>query len=133
MHKWCRSISQEHRLAGPFPKSLIPSAHISPFGVIPKSHQPGKWRLIVNLSYPNGFSVNDSIPRELCSISYVTIDDAIQNIVELGLIGQGRHKKCIPINTSAPGRSPLACYGMGWYAVNRYLPPVWSEVSSEAV
>ena len=26
--------------------------HTSPFGPIPKQHQPGKWRLIVNLSFP---------------------------------------------------------------------------------
>lgn len=75
---------KEGRLAGPFPKSLVPSAHISPFGVIPKSNQPGKWRLIVNLSHPSGYSVNDAIPKELCSISYVTIDDATKRIVELG-------------------------------------------------
>ena len=25
--------------------------HVNRFGVIPKSHQPGKWRLIVDLSY----------------------------------------------------------------------------------
>ena len=60
---------QEHRLSGPFPKTLIPSAHISPFGVIPMSHQSGKWHLFVKLSHPNGNSVNDAIPQELCSIS----------------------------------------------------------------
>ena len=37
----------QHRIAGPFRKSTIPQAHISRFGVIPKSHQPNKWRLIV--------------------------------------------------------------------------------------
>ena len=79
---------QEHRLAGPFPKSLIPSAHISPFGVIPKSHQPDKWRLIVNLSHPNNYNVNDAIPKELCSISYVTIDDAIQNMGRNALLAK---------------------------------------------
>ena len=38
----------------------------------------------MNLSHPRGYSVNDAIPKELCSISYVTIDDAIQKIVKLG-------------------------------------------------
>ena len=68
-----------------FVKSLIPSAHVSPFGVIPKSHQPGKWCLIVNLSHPSGHSVNDAIPTEPFSITYISIDDAIQKTVDLGL------------------------------------------------
>ena len=43
-----------HRLAGPFKPLDIPNAHISRFGVIPKNHQPNKWRLIVDLSHPSG-------------------------------------------------------------------------------
>ena len=38
----------------------------------------------MNLSHPHGYSVNDAIPKELCSISYITIDDATRRIVELG-------------------------------------------------
>ena len=37
------------RLAGPFNHLPIPSLQVSPFGVIPKNHQPGKWRLIRSL------------------------------------------------------------------------------------
>ena len=33
--------------------------HISSFSVILKRQQPGKWRLIVDLSAPHGFSVNE--------------------------------------------------------------------------
>ena len=73
-----------HRIAGPFKKELIPVAHINRFGVIPKHHQPNKWRLIVDLSYPAGHSVNDGIPKALCGLSYITIDNAIQKILELG-------------------------------------------------
>ena len=74
----------EGRVAGPFNRSLAPSVHINRFGVIPKSHQPNKWRLIVDLSFPAHKSVNDGIPKELCSMSYVTIDDAIQKIISMG-------------------------------------------------
>ncbi len=35
----------------------------SPFGVIPKKGKPGKWQLIVNLSAPEGASVNDGIDK----------------------------------------------------------------------
>ena len=41
--------------------------HYSRFGVIPKNHQPDKWRLIIDLSHPKNYSVNDGIPKDLCS------------------------------------------------------------------
>ena len=72
------------RMSGPYPISLCPDVHVSRFGVIPKTHQPGKWRLITDLSHPQGHSINDGIPPHLCSLSYVTIDDAIWNILQLG-------------------------------------------------
>ena len=52
--------------------------------MIPKPHQPGKWQLIVDLSHPKGNSVNDGIPPELCSLRYVSVDDAVKVIVALG-------------------------------------------------
>ena len=41
---------------------------ISPIGIIPKSSQPGKFRLIVDLSAPQGACVNEGITSELCSL-----------------------------------------------------------------
>ncbi len=41
----------------------------------PKKHQPGKWRLIADLSYPEGKSVNDAIDKRLCSLSLVSMQD----------------------------------------------------------
>ena len=57
---------------------------VSPFGVIPKCHAPNKWRLIVDLSSPTGSSVNDGISKELCSLSYVSVDTIAKQIVSLG-------------------------------------------------
>ena len=74
----------QHRVIGPLPKAAVPKAHISRFGVIPKRHTPNKWRLIVDLSHPPGRSVNDGIPKTLCSLSYVTVDTAIQYILQMG-------------------------------------------------
>jgi len=71
------------RVVGPFPPRAIPHVHISRFGVIPKGHT-GKWRLIVDLSHPQDHSVNDGIPKSLCSLKYVTIDEAIKGIIQLG-------------------------------------------------
>ena len=74
----------EHRVAGPFHKADIPDAHISGFGVISKQHKPNKWRLIMDHFHPVELSVNDGIPKELCSLSYITVDTAINHIIELG-------------------------------------------------
>ncbi|XP_065917618.1 uncharacterized protein [Dysidea avara] len=68
------------RVAGPFQKSSVPQAHVSRFGVIPKHHQPNKWRLIVDLSHPTSGSINAGIPKELCSLKYITVDSAIDQI-----------------------------------------------------
>lgn len=40
--------------------------------------------MIVDLSYPNGRSVNDCIPSEVCSLRYPSVDDAVQFILSLG-------------------------------------------------
>ncbi|XP_065884002.1 uncharacterized protein [Dysidea avara] len=72
------------RVAGPFQQSLVPHTHLSRFGVIPKNHQPNKWRLIVDLSHPVDGSVNGGIPKGLCSLKYITIDSAIDQIKQIG-------------------------------------------------
>ena len=57
---------------------------MSLFGVIPKKHRKDKWQLIVALSSPKGFSVNDAIPQDLCSVAYSSVDDAVQPACTLG-------------------------------------------------
>ena len=52
------------------------TVHVSPIGLIPKGGQPGKFRLIVDLSSPHGASVNDGIDPDLCSLSYFSVDEA---------------------------------------------------------
>ena len=49
-----------------------------------KKHQPGKWRLITDLSYPEGTSVNDAIDPALCSLSYITVDQVALRALSLG-------------------------------------------------
>ena len=71
------------RVIGPI-SDKISGVQINKFGVIPKNHQPGKWRIIVDLSSPDKASVNDGISQELCSLSYVSVDDAVRQILELG-------------------------------------------------
>lgn len=45
--------------------------HCSPFGVIPKQNRPNKWRLIVDLSAPDGHSINDGIDKDLASLAVI--------------------------------------------------------------
>lgn len=71
-------------IAGPFQKVLIPQAHITRFGAIPKHHQPNKWRLIIDLSHSTSGSINAGIPKELCSLKYITVDSAIDHIKRTG-------------------------------------------------
>ena len=59
---------EKGRVAGPYSMPPIPNLHISRFGIIPKKYQPGKWRLILDLSSPAGHSVNDGIPKESFSV-----------------------------------------------------------------
>ena len=60
------------------------SIHTSKFGVIPKKHAPGKWRLIVDLSSPDNHSVNDGIDPALTSLSYTRIEQVVQTVLDLG-------------------------------------------------
>ena len=71
------------RLLGPFKRGTLPHVQVSPFGVIPKS-EPGKWRLILDLCSPTGNSVNDGIAKELCSLSYTTVDDIAVSVQKCG-------------------------------------------------
>ena len=67
------------RIIGPLEPVLAQKVHTSPFGVIPKCHSPGKWRLILDLSNPLGSSVNGGINPELCSLSYIPVDDVARS------------------------------------------------------
>ena len=80
-------LSQEctaGRVLGPLPPSTAQNIHTNRFGVIPKKRQPGKWRLILDLSFPPGQSVNDGISKDSCSLQFTTVDDAARLIAQLG-------------------------------------------------
>ena len=71
------------RILGPFERSFVPTVHLNRLGAVPKS-TPGKYRLIVDLSYPSGGSVNDGITGSFCSLSYVSVESAAQTVLRLG-------------------------------------------------
>ncbi len=60
------------------------AVHCSPIGIIPKPHQPGKYRLIIDLSAPLGSSVNDGISPDLCSLHYSSVEQAVSLVKSCG-------------------------------------------------
>ncbi len=71
------------RIAGPFNSLPIPNLVLSPIGLVPKKEE-GNYRLIHDLSYPKGNSVNEGIPREFCTVQYETLDTVTAHILACG-------------------------------------------------
>ena len=72
------------RLLGPLPPQLARLCHTSPIGLIPKPHQPGRWRLIVGLSSPHDGSVNNAISIDHCRMHYASVLHAAAMVRQLG-------------------------------------------------
>ena len=71
------------RILGPVDAAMH-ALQVNRFGVIPKGHNSGKWRFIVDLSHPEGASVNDGIDPSLCSLSYTSVDWAAKLVIAAG-------------------------------------------------
>jgi len=72
-------------------KANLPSARrnmsvlvINRLGCIPKKYRPDKWRVITDLSHPQGCSVNVTIDPNLCSLSYISVDEVARVAMSLG-------------------------------------------------
>ena len=70
------------RVFGPTSVPPLENVQLSRFGVIPK--KDGGWRLILDLSFPCGHSVNDGINKEEFTLTYSKVSDAISLIVKTG-------------------------------------------------
>ena len=68
------------RVTGLFTSPPYPDLH----EVIPKSNQPHKWCLILNLSLPEGHSVSDGILKPPFSVQYVMVDSIFEGIMARG-------------------------------------------------
>ena len=73
------------RVAGPFSKPPFPNFQVSPIGLVPKKHSD-KFRTIFHLSFPKSgdTSINHFISKEDHSLQYITIDNTIAGILQLG-------------------------------------------------
>ena len=72
------------QIIGPFSEDIILDFHISHMGVIPNGRTPGRWRLITDLSFPPGASVNDGIDPELCSLQYTSVEKVARMAHKVG-------------------------------------------------
>ena len=82
--EYLRNETAKGNVLGPFSRDTLSDVHTNRFGVIPKPHQHNKWRLITDLSSPAGASVNDAIDPSLCSLSYISVDQAANAAMQLG-------------------------------------------------
>ena len=62
VHQYLAGECAEGRVVGPLDSRDYRMVHTSPIGVIPKGTL-GKWRMIIDLSSPEGSSVNDGIDK----------------------------------------------------------------------
>ena len=112
------------RVFGPVAHMPLPNLQVSRFGVIPK--KDGAWRLILDLSFPFGHSVNDGINKEEFTLTYSKVSDAIALIIKAGrgaLMGKVDIKsayRIIPVHPS--DRHLLGMFWHGSYYVDLTLP-----------
>ena len=70
-------------MIGPLQPASHPGIITSHMAIVPKN-TPGKFWVIIDLSSPEGHSVNDHIHRELTHVAYSSIDDAALLMQYLG-------------------------------------------------
>ena len=80
-------------MCGPFSSPPLEGLHRNRIKVIPKPREAGQpaatsttddYRLIVDLSYPYGKSINDGIPDEFAKVSYTSLGSIIDKLIASG-------------------------------------------------
>ena len=98
------------------------TSNVTPWVWSPKNHFT-EWRTIYHLSYLEGDSINDYIPKDPYSLQYVRVDDAISIIKSLG---QGSFMAKTVLKSAfrlIPGNwNLLGIYQQNQYYVDLYLP-----------
>ena len=120
-------LAKEVSLGRVFGPTSIPPTNnlqVNRFGVIPK--KDGGWRLILDLSFPFGHSVNDGINKDEFTLTYSKVSDAISLIIKAGrgaLMGKVDIKsayRIIPVHPS--DRYLLGTCWQGDYYLDLALP-----------
>lgn len=74
----------EGRILGPFDPAYYPQIRTNHFGVIPKSHQGSGDLRMVDMSLPEGSSVNDGMHEPPYSLSYITVTYGARGVALFG-------------------------------------------------
>ena len=94
----------------------------------------GKWRLIVDMSHPEGSSVNDGVKKSWYSLSYATVTDAAHGITAYGkaatlILLSKMHTECpgSPRGQAADGDA------VGGIVVRRHSLPIRLTFSTQDI
>ena len=91
--KYLEKETSAHRIVGPFKQNpLSVPLIVSPMNTVPKSSEDER-RVIVDLSWPHGASVNDGISKniylgELINLHYASVEQVCQMVMR---VGKGAH------------------------------------------
>ena len=126
VEKYLREEREAGRILGPFHQREIPGLQVNRFGVIPKGRASRKWRLITDLSFPEGANVNEGICPALCTLTYTSVDriaTAAQSLGPGALLAKTDVKsayRLVPVHPEA--RHLLGMQWKGEYYVDAMLP-----------
>ena len=115
-----------HRMIGPLSSSQLSNGCKVHISLVPKGHNSGKWRLITDLSFPVGGSVNDGVDPQLCSLEYTSVDKVAKAVVAMGRgtllakIDIRSAYRLIPVHPT--DRQLLGCKWRGNVYVDAMLP-----------
>ena len=76
-----KEVERNHT-AGPFRTPPFPITHCSPIGAVEKDD--GSARIVMDLSRPQGNSINEWISKDEFSVLYSKFDDAVKMVVDMG-------------------------------------------------
>ena len=89
VRKFIQKECQEGRIIGPFKNNpLSVPLQVSPINTVPKSSEDER-RMIVDLSWPKGLSVNDGISKdfymgEVIDLHYASVEEVCRMVLEIG-------------------------------------------------
>ena len=58
----------------------VSTVPVSTIGLVLEKHQRGRWRLMADFSSSRLFNINEGIAMDLCSVSFVYVDEAAQRL-----------------------------------------------------